>query len=439
MLDAASDRDSKPDSRRPVVVVIGPPWPMSGASRIFRNQIDYYHQRGFRTVFVIVPFHRAFTRSSPIWTGIAEGIADIGADEIVSAPLDEKRYQMAKYLASIKFRFRGSALDWMYAIANSAPLPASLISELGRAAVALFHVNYVQSLGFAGRLRKELQGPGRTIPIILETHDIQSKLLVERSEANPWTRKPDAESILLRSEISMLRQADALVHLSVDDFIFFEKKMPEKRHFLALPAIDQAFISAVNISPALDERIDILFVGQNHFPNVEAVKWFLESVWPLLAHRELRFKIVGPVGSLLKDYFPELHGKFVDHFEGYAPNLGSFYNASRCVIAPMVSGSGTSIKTIEALALGKPFVGTSKAFRGMPMDRILDAGVHPYDSPSAFADAVVRVLGDTRTAGEMSKAAYEKAFSVAANFAARDESVNAVMSERGELAFTPAQ
>jgi hypothetical protein len=40
--------------------------------------------------------------------------------------------------------------------------------------------------------------------------------------------------------------------------------------------------------------------------------------------------------------------------------------AARCVSATMVSGTGISIKTIEALALGKPFVGTSKAYRGMP-------------------------------------------------------------------------
>ena len=91
----------------------------------------------------------------------------------------------------------------------------------------------------------------------------------------------------------------------------------------------------------------------------------------------------------------------------------------------MVSGSGTSIKTIEALALGKPFVGTSKAFRGMPMDRINAAGIRPHDDPQAFADAIVRTLLDTQQAAAQSLTTYERVFSRQASFEARDEAFRA--------------
>ena len=73
---------------------------------------------------------------------------------------------------------------------------------------------------------------------------------------------------------------------------------------------------------------------------------------------------------------------------GEVADLAPYYRAARCVIAPMISGSGTSIKTIEALALGKPFVGTSKAFRGMPMEQINKAGLRENDDPESFAAAI---------------------------------------------------
>ncbi len=59
----------------------------------------------------------------------------------------------------------------------------------------------------------------------------------------------------------------------------------------------------------------------------------------------------------------------------------------------MVSGRGISIKTIEALALGIPFVGTTKAFRGMPMHAVKAAEQQPFDKPEAFAAAIAAALG----------------------------------------------
>src|SRR5208283_1971561 len=117
-----------------------------------------------------------------------------------------------------------------------------------------------------------------------------------------------------------------------------------------------------------------------------------ERVWPLVADRRYNLKIVGPIGSMVQREQPQLYDSFRSCFAGEVADLAPYYRAARCVIAPMVSGSGTSIKTIEALALGKPFVGTSKAFRGMPLDRIQRAGIEAYDDPRAFADAIVSVL-----------------------------------------------
>jgi hypothetical protein len=89
----------------------------------------------------------------------------------------------------------------------------------------------------------------------------------------------------------------------------------------------------------------------------------------------------------------------------------------------MVSGTGISIKTIEALALGKPFVGTSKAYRGMPMDRIEQAGLQAHDTAQEFANAIVHALTREQLASAESRAAYRDIFSKQAGFASRDEAL----------------
>jgi hypothetical protein len=95
----------------------------------------------------------------------------------------------------------------------------------------------------------------------------------------------------------------------------------------------------------------------------------------------------------------------------------------------MVSGSGISIKTIEAFALGKAFVGTSKAFRGMPMEQLQKMGIHSFDQPAAFANAIVSTLDNVKAAEHSSRIAYKELFSKEASFAVRTHAIAVAFKE----------
>jgi glycosyltransferase involved in cell wall biosynthesis len=428
---------AKPDQRtynsstqRPTVIIVAPPWPRSGTARVIQNQIEYYRQRGFRTFFVAVPFHWAYMKTSPVWDDIAEGIQDLGADQAFFAVLEPGRYHAAKYIASLRHGFRGTALDWMVAIGRSTRLQPDVIKSLRDTPVALLHVNHVYTLGFALQLRRKLGGQNTKAPIILDTHDVQSHLLLERGDKNPWTKKQDTLERLVQSEIAMLQDVDVLMHLSVDDIKFFQTQLPKKPHVLSMPSIDEAFAAEVKAKPAPAEAIDLLFVGQSHLPNLAAMKWFFAEVWPRIAHRGYKLKVVGAVELFVRESLPKVYEEFRTCFVGQVADLAPYYRAARCVIAPMVSGSGISIKTIEALALGKPFVGTSKAYRGMPMSKIEEAGLCAHDDPQDFADALEHVLATEAQAGAKSRAAYDRLFSTQAAFASRDEAFDLVMKKQ---------
>ncbi len=428
---ASLDRPSEsPGAKPPAVIIVGPPWPRSGTARVIQNQIDYYRERGFFTAFIAVPLFWYNANVAENFKKFLQGINELGADRILAATLEQKRYNAAKYKATIRHAFRGTALDWQVAMGTAARLSDEDLDFVGGLPAVLFHVNHVYALDFALNLRRRLFGADSQLPIILETHDVQSHFIHENRDRNPWTRRPDRLERLIKSETALVEKANVLIHLSLDDFKFFQRLLPSKPQFLAFPTIDEKFRSLLNAAAAPAETIDLLFVGQRHGPNLAAIRWFLEKVWPLIADRQYSLKIVGPIGPLVQRELPQLYDTFCSFFVGEVADLVSYYNAARCVIAPMISGSGTSIKTIEALALGKPFVGTSKAFRGMPLDQINKAGLREHDDPQAFADAIVRTLCTEHLAAALSRAAYDDVFSVRASFASRDKALRAAIAPK---------
>jgi polysaccharide biosynthesis protein PslH len=348
---------------------------------------------------------------------------DLAADRVAVATINDLRFTVSKYIAWVTHAFRGTALDWVVSTGKSAELPDEITRLVSNLSVVLIHVNHVFTLGFAERLKQRFHW-GSQVPMILETHDIQSHLMNERRDINPWTHKYDSLDELLRSEIALLRRPDVLVHCSVDDFNFFAQRLPEKKHVLALPTIDERFVNSVRgaIRRSLDP-IDLLFVGQSTDVNLAAVRWFLDQVWPLLSDRHYNLKIVGAIESLVHSREPKLYQAFQSHFTGPVADLAPYYHSARCVIAPMVFGTGISIKTVEALGLAKPFIGTSKAFRGMPMDRLEQAGLHAHDSPQAFAEAISQALSNESAFASASRAVYDELFSKEAAFLSRDQAL----------------
>jgi len=176
--------------------------------------------------------------------------------------------------------------------------------------------------------------------MILETHDVQSRILRERGDTNPWTHLPDSWERLLRAEKALLEQADVLVHCSVDDMHLFQAELPHKPHVLALPVVDESFMTSVKDTAPGPKTIDLLFVGAGNIPNLAALEWFFEQVWPRINDREYNLKIVGAVDELVMRYLPQIYQAFRDCFVGTVEDLSSHYRLARCVIAPMVSGGG---------------------------------------------------------------------------------------------------
>jgi polysaccharide biosynthesis protein PslH len=75
---------------------------------------------------------------------------------------------------------------------------------------------------------------------------------------------------------------------------------------------------------------------------------------------------------------------------GFVDDLATAYGAADCALVPLLTGGGSPLKFVEALAYGLPVVATRHAAAGLD----LTAGEHYLEASTAeqMADALVDVL-----------------------------------------------
>lgn len=114
----------------------------------------------------------------------------------------------------------------------------------------------------------------------------------------------------------------------------------------------------------LEEEDLVVFLGKmNYAPNVDAVTYFAKEVLPLLRkRRDVRFCIVGtqPSPEVLR-----LGRQDGVEVTGFLEDPYPYLERAKVVVAPLRFGAGFQNKVVEAMALRKAVVTTSKAVRGI--------------------------------------------------------------------------
>jgi O-antigen biosynthesis protein len=143
------------------------------------------------------------------------------------------------------------------------------------------------------------------------------------------------------------------------------------------------------------QRKDILFVGGfAHLPNVDAIKWFVDDIFPSIS-RDLPDVKLHIVGSHLPDdlraYLTDRKGIVV---HGFVQDLDPLLTSSRLFIAPLRYGAGVKGKIGQAIEYGIPVVSTTIGAEGMYMTDGDSAAV--ADTAEAFAKKTVELYTDSK-------------------------------------------
>jgi glycosyltransferase involved in cell wall biosynthesis len=154
--------------------------------------------------------------------------------------------------------------------------------------------------------------------------------------------------------------------------------------------VDCAF-RPFDTNPHKSDIKNILFCGTlDYSPNTEGVLWFYEKIFPLVKERipGIEFTVIGkmhvdgPYELLKKDESV--------HFIGPVDDVTDYYRQSSLMVVPLLKGSGTRLKILEAMSMGNPVVSTSVGAEGLKAT----PGKHFMlaDSEETFANAIVFLL-----------------------------------------------
>ena len=139
------------------------------------------------------------------------------------------------------------------------------------------------------------------------------------------------------------------------------------------------------------ERPVLLFVGTLHYePNIEGLRWFFSKVWGEIKEEipDVEMLVVGrnPTEEIIS-----LTRKNGVKLLSDLPNITEAYEAASLAIIPLLSGSGTRIKILEAGAYGIPIVSTDKGAEGLALQDGEHGWIVPQD-PDDFATACIEAL-----------------------------------------------
>ena len=284
-----------------------------------------------------------------------------------------------------------------------------------RAALSVFergsyHVNRFDSLDFRAQLRTLLQLHdydaviletsilAMYIPVIrrhsravvaLRAHNLEHEIWSRIGRrGSPWLRPAYRMFArrLERFERRWINEADVLLPITPRDGEQFVRDLGYRGRLLVVPVgYDPAGALARAERRLRDLPFAMSFIGSLDWaPNLEGLEWFLRDVWPLLrAHfPELEFHIAGrkTPSAITELRMPGVivHGEVDDSDE--------FLRRFPMTVAPILSGSGTRVKILDAMAVGRAVVATQMGLEGIDLQDRREALV--CRSPTAFVDQV---------------------------------------------------
>jgi glycosyltransferase involved in cell wall biosynthesis len=223
--------------------------------------------------------------------------------------------------------------------------------------------------------------------VILDLHNIESV----------WHKSLAASEIALRSWV-LRRFATASVALErtwLPKFDFILATSTADAELVRPLAAGVKVVVYPNALPEVAEpprleRLAVVFSGNLEYqPNISAVRFFHESIWPLLASRwpELMWRIVGKNPDAILDL---VAGDPRIEVTGFVQDAVSVIAECQVAVIPLLAGSGTRVKILEAWAAGTPVISTTIGAEGL--DCSDETHLLIADDPCRFADSISRLL-----------------------------------------------
>ncbi len=239
-------------------------------------------------------------------------------------------------------------------------------------------VQYIDSI-------KKLQPNSRTVYDMVDIHHLRLKRAIELGESKKSnTRRYNK---YYKIETQDIKKADKIITISDFEFQYMQKFF-DKDKLITISNIHYPKIEIEKTLP-FEDRKDILFIGSQHTPNVDALYFLFNEIMPLVWKElpELKVNIIGNINELVKDI---THPNFV--FQGFVPDVTDFFISNKMNIAPLRYGAGVKGKIGQSFEYYLPVVTTSIGAEGMKLVDRENALIN--DTPEGFAANIIALYSD---------------------------------------------
>jgi len=231
-----------------------------------------------------------------------------------------------------------------------------------------------------------------SIPTVLVAHNVKTIMWKRYYENGP----EDNKRHLLQEyrkfekyENTYLKYYDCLIAMSETDRRYLRSVCPDAKRIEVVPnGVDLDYFSPD--PEKKEENYSLLFAGtMDHPPNEEAMIFFCRDVFPkvLKILPEATLTIVGRKPSLLIEGWGRQRNIRVT---GFVPDSRPYFNRAQLFIVPLLGGSGTRLKILEAMAMGKAIVSTSIGAEGIEYTD--GKNIVIADDADSFAESVLTLL-----------------------------------------------
>lgn len=274
----------------------------------------------------------------------------------------------------------------------SAPMQQALDRLLKETAYDVVHLQSSQMAGFRF-------APGSVV--VLDEHNIEYELYYRmyQGEGSLFRRYFSWLEYhrFKREEIASWQSVAGCATTSEREARIINGIAPDLPTVVVPNAVDTEYFSP---SSAPVDPHAIVFTGlMKYRPNVDGAAFFVKDILPRIVAVEPRatFYIVGadPPPQVLQLASPNVI------VTGSVPDVRPFVERAAVFVVPLRMGSGTRLKVLEGLAMGKPMVSTALGCEGIELTH----GEHLLiaDDAQPFADAVLEVMQSPARAQHLSK------------------------------------
>jgi GT2 family glycosyltransferase/glycosyltransferase involved in cell wall biosynthesis len=245
----------------------------------------------------------------------------------------------------------------------------------------------LQRVHFAAQHIALVRRKCRNAKILFNTVDLHYIREARQAEAEQSASLAEQARRTKALEFGIMRQCDATIVISEAESVVLQKELPDQR-IAAIPYIREVHGSASHFQ----QRRDLVFIGGFLFdPNVDALKYFADEIWPLVRVKlpDVQLLVVGSGMTPEVARIARLPGIEI---LGFVENITPIFNRCRLSVAPLRFGAGIKGKVGTSLSHGVPCIATPVAAEGMGLEHRVNVMIG--EDAASFAAAIVAAYED---------------------------------------------